>query len=120
IYGLPLPITNTTYLRARAYQDGLLPGPPHSEAYLRLITNVLAFTSTLPVLILDTLGRNVPVSAQHSFVHLSLHEPVNGRTSLTNPPTLTTRGGFRVRGSTSASMPQSGFALQILDEFNEE
>ena len=120
VYDTALLITNTTSLRARAYQEGLLPGPPRSEAYLRLFPNVLDFTSTLPVLVMDTLGKPAPVSGALSFVHLSVHEPVQGKTSLTNPPTLTTRAGFRVRGSTSAGMPQQGFAVELLDEFNEE
>ena len=119
-YSGPLPITNTAHVRARAYQPSLLPGPPASAAYLRLFTNVTGFSSDLPLLILDTLGRDELVTARGSFVHLSLHEPVNARASLTNPPTLTTRAGFRVRGSTSAGMPQSGFAVEFLDEFNQE
>ncbi len=120
VYDTPLFITNSVHLRARAYQDGLLPGPPRSEAYVELLTNVLGFSSTLPVLVMDTFGRNLPTSAQDSFVHLSLHEPINGKTSLTNPPTLTTRAGFRVRGSTSSGFRQSPFAVEFLDEFNEE
>jgi hypothetical protein len=119
IYATPLLITNTAHLRARAYQDGLLPGPPASVAYLELFTNVLGFTSTLPLLIMDTFGKDVPVSAQESFVHLSFFEPINGRTSLTNPPVFTTRGGFRIRGSSSSGLPQSSFAVEFLDEFNE-
>ena len=119
-YGGPLRITNTTHLRARVYQDGLFPGPPHSEAYLQLMTNALDFTSTLPVLVMDTFGKNVPTSSQGAFVQLSFYEPLHGKTSLTNPPALTTRGGFHTRGSTSAGMPQSGYAVQFLDEFNQE
>jgi len=120
IYSTPLLITNTAHVRGRAYQDGLLPGPPSSVAYLRLFTNVLEFTSTLPLLVMDTFGKDVPVSAQESFAHLSFFEPVNGRTSLTNPPAFTTRGGFRVRGSSSSGLPQSSFAMKLLDEFNDE
>jgi len=120
VYSAALRITNTTQLRARAFKEGLLPGPPHSEAYLNLFTNVLEFTSTLPLLVMDTFGKDVPVSESRTFVHLSLHEPVNGRASLTNAPTLTTRAGYRVRGSTSSGMPQQGFAMEFVDEFNQE
>ena len=119
-YTAPLVITNTTHLRARAYQAGLLPGPPRSEAYLRLSTNVLGFTSTLPVLIMDTFGKDVPVAAHANFVRLSVFEPVKGKTSLTNAPVLTTRGGFRARGSSSLGMAQQSFAVQFMDEFNQD
>ncbi len=120
VYTVPFLITNSAHIRARAYGDGLLPGPPQSGAYLKLLTNVLEFTSTLPVLVMETFGQNLPTSAHDSFVHLCLHEPVNGKTSLTNPPTLTTRAGFHVRGSTSSGFPQSPYAVEFLDEFNEE
>ena len=99
---------------------GLLPGPPHSEGYIKLSTNVLGFSPSLPVLVMDTFGINSAVSTHGSFVHLSLYEPVNGRTSLTNPPTLRTRAAFHVRGSTTSTLPQAPFALKLLDEFNEE
>jgi hypothetical protein len=119
-YATPLLVTNTAYIRARAYAEGSLPGPPRGEAYLQLFTNVVNFTSTLPVLVMDTFGRNVPTSPGDAFVHLSLYEPITGKTSLTNPPTLTTRAGFHVRGSTSSGFPQSPFAVEFLDEFNDE
>jgi hypothetical protein len=120
VYAGPFAITNTTHLRARAYQAGQLPGPPTSVVFLKLSTNAAAFSSTLPMLVMDTFGRSVPVSAQESFVHLSFFEPVNGRTSLTNPPTLSTRAGHRIRGSSSSGMPQSSFAVTFLDEFNDD
>ncbi|HEY0550194.1 MAG TPA: CotH kinase family protein, partial [Verrucomicrobiae bacterium] len=120
VYETPFIITNSAHIRARAYQDGLLPGPPRGEGYLKLLTNVLDFTSTLPVLVMETFGRNLPTSAHDWFVYLSLHEPIDGKTSLTNPPTLTTRAGFHVRGSTSSGFPQTPYALEFLDEFNEE
>jgi hypothetical protein len=120
VYAAPLLITNTAHVRARAYREGLLPGPPQSAAYLHLFTNVVGFTSTLPLVVMETFGREMPASTHGSFVHLSLFEPLNGKTSLTNAPVLTTRAGFRVRGSTSAGFPQSGYAVQFVDEFNEE
>jgi hypothetical protein len=120
LYDAPLAITNSTHLRARAFSPGLLPGPPASAAYTRLSTGVPEFTSTLPVLVMNTFGMHTPVSSQDRFVHLTLYEPVNGKTSLTNAPTLTTRAGFHVRGSTSSGFPQSPFSVELLDEFNEE
>ncbi len=119
-YAAPLVITNSAYVRARAYREGLLPGPPRSEAFLMLNTNVAGFTSTLPVLVMDTFGRDTPVSTRSLFAQLSFFEPVNGRTSLTNAPTLVTRSGFHMRGSSSMGMPQASFAMQFLDEFNQE
>ncbi|MEN9576433.1 MAG: hypothetical protein RL514_4288 [Verrucomicrobiota bacterium] len=120
VYAAPLSITNTTHLRTRAFQTGLLPGEPHSEVYLRLATNALAFTSSLPLLILHSRSSNVPGPGQNAPVQLSFYGPVNGVASLTNAPTLTTRGGFHTRGSSSAGMPQQSYAVHFHDEFDEE
>src|SRR5262249_28453147 len=120
IYRGPILLTNTTCVRARIYQDGLLPGPARGETYILLATNLWRFTSNLPMLVMDNLGSDRAASSRSTLVHLSFYEPNGGRTSLTNPPGLTTRGGFHVRGSTSARMPQQGFAMQFLDEFNHE
>ncbi len=120
VYETPLLITNTTHVRARAFHEKLLPGPPTSEAYVKLATNVLAFSSTLPVLMVETFGQNASVSPGEAFARLSLHEPIHGKTSLTNPPTLVTRAGIHVRGSTSSGFPQTPFAIEMLDEFNDE
>lgn len=119
-YSGPLEITNSTCVRARAYRDGGLPGPPASAAYLRVATNLHSFSSALPILVLDTFGQQHPVSTRATVAHLSVFEPVRGRSALTNRPALTTRVGHRVRGSTSSGMPQSGFAIEFVDEFNSE
>ena len=118
VYREPLLLTNTTSVRARAYQDGLLPGPPESEVYLLLATNVLKFKSNLPVVVMNTAGINLPTFLRSSY--LSFYEPVDGKTSLEGRPSLVTRGSFHVRGSSSAGMPQPSFALEFLDEFNED
>jgi hypothetical protein len=120
VYESPLEITNTTHLRVRTYEEGRLPGQPASAVYLRLDPAVVQFTSTLPVLVFDSFGRNLPVSTRATFAHLSVFAPVDGQTALTNRPVLTTRTAQRVRGSTSSGMPQPGYAIEFVDEFNGE
>jgi len=116
----PLLITNSVQIRARAYEEHLLPGPPQSETYLLLETNIQTLASSLPLLVMDSFGADVPTSARSSFVHLSFFEPVNGKTSLTNAPALSTRGGYHSRGSSTAGLPQTSYAVQFLDEFDQE
>jgi hypothetical protein len=119
-YTAPLRLTNSTLLRVRAYQDGRLPGPPATAAYPAVDTNAAAFSSPLPLLVLDTLGQRQVVSARQHFVHVSVQVPEGGRSRLTHEPALALRAGIRQRGSTSGGMPQPGFALEFLDEFNQE
>jgi hypothetical protein len=113
-------VTNSVHVRARAYEEGLLPGPPHSESYLLVGSNLQTFTSNLPLLVLDTLGQDPASSWAESSAHLTVFEPVNGRTFLTNRPSLTTRVAYHARGSSTMDLPKSSFALRLLDDFNEE
>lgn len=123
-YSGPIPITNTVQVRARAYQPGLLPGSPSSETYLRLTNDpaqLASFTSTLPIVVMTTFkAGNISASANNTPIHFSLFEPQNGRTTLLSPPTLATRGGAKTRGSSTGGQPQSNFAIEGWDEFNQD
>lgn len=118
-YREALTITNSVQVRARAFQQGLLSGPPHSEHYLRLHNTAREFTSKLPILVMDTMGHSSQ-TRHGSTVSLMFFEPSNGKTSLTNRPALATRGSFHMRGSTSSRMPQPGFAMHFVDEYNDD
>lgn len=118
VYREPLEVTNTTAVRARAYADGLLPGPPQSEVYLSLTSDARKFRSNLPLLVMNIIGMHGPPSSRSSY--LSFYEPADGKSSLEGPPALVTRGGFHVRGSSTADMPQPSLAMEFLDEFDDD
>lgn len=118
LYLKPLVITNSAQVRARAFGEGLLPGPPRSEAYLLLHTNLLGFKSDLPVMVIHTLGKGTISGSTYTLASVACFEPVNGRTSLTNPPVLMTRAGLQMRGSSTSGLPKASFKLECRDEFN--
>lgn len=118
IYREPIQITNSAVIRARAYQDGLLPGPPESAVYTWLEAEVQKFRSNLPVLVARVIGVEGPASAQSAY--LSFYAPVDGKTSLENPPALVTRGDVHPRGSSTMRMPQPSLAVEFRDEFNDD
>ena len=125
LYTAPLQITNTAQVRARAFprQAGFFPGPPHTESYVKISSAAAAFTSDLPVMLFHNLAGgplSASASSQSQSVIVMLFEPVNGLTSLTNPPTLVTRAGFNIRGSSTAGLPQYNLALEIWDEYNQD
>ena len=122
LYTSPLLIANTVQVRARTFprQAGFFPGAPHTESYVSISAAAATFTSDLPVILLHNLaGGTIPQTTDQNVI-VMLFEPVNGRTSLTNPPTLVMRAGFNIRGSTSAGFPQSPFALELWDEYNQD
>jgi hypothetical protein len=118
VYVAAIRITNSVQVRARTFQDGLLPGPPRTETFLLLSNNLVNFTSDLPVVILHSLGKGAPTASRQTSVHLSVYEPVQGVTSLTNAPTFVTRSAIKIRGSSTEGLPKSSFALEFWDEFN--
>ncbi len=125
LYMSPIPITGTVQVRARAFprQAGLWPGAPHTESYIKITAAAAQFTSDRPVILLHNLAGgalSASASPQNQNVIVMSFEPVNGRTSLTNPPTLVARGGFNIRGSSTAGLPQYNLALELWDEYNQD
>ena len=125
LYTGPIQITNTAQVRARAFprQAGFWPGAPQTESYVMLSSDAAAFTSDLPIILLHNLAGGALSSSapsENQSVIVMLFAPVNGCASMTNPPVLVTRGGFNIRGSTTASLPQYNLALEIWDEYNQD
>src|SRR5262249_28836112 len=113
LYTNPIPITNTTAVRTRAFAPGLLPGPITTKNYIELAnqTNVLNFNSDLPIMILHDYGQGVlpATSSAKRYVLVQTFETPCGRSSMTNAPTLSLRGSFHTRGS-STIVPSSSKA----------
>jgi hypothetical protein len=116
IYVLPIQITNSALVLARSFEDGLLPGPVRSENFA-FFAGMQNFTSTLPIVVIQTIGR-APVSATQTTSEFTIFEPRNGVTTFTNPPTMILRGGVHLRGSSTLGLPKASFAVELWDEFN--
>jgi hypothetical protein len=117
----PLAITNSVQVRARAFAPGLLPGPMHSESYIQITQDVANISSDLPAVVIYDFGAGtVPIDPgdPEQFANFSFYEPVNGTTWLTNAPTLSSRGGFHVRGSSTRYQPKQAWAVKFWDELN--
>lgn len=117
IYSGPIQITNTMQVRARAYEPGLLPGPPRSESFVMLASAVVNFTSDLPIVILHNYGRGSVPATGEQFVMMQVFEPKHGVASMTNAPDTSQRARFRLRGSSTQGIPKGSFALETWDEF---
>ncbi len=100
----PLSLTSTTLLKAAAFRDGHLPGPAAQEAYLFADPSLAAFSSNLPVLVIDTFGTTLP-REDPSFKDAAFvaFDPATdtGRTSLAAPASENGASGIQVRGESS-------------------
>lgn len=124
-YTGPISITASRQIRARAFLPAALPGSSRTEGFVKLATSEANFSSDLPVVILSTFGEGAPPESGSTIrkdVFMLIYEPdpVTGRTTLDSTPTVTTRGGFRKRGSSSAGFPKYGMSLETWDENNDD
>ncbi|HEY4951970.1 MAG TPA: CotH kinase family protein [Verrucomicrobiae bacterium] len=122
IYTSPISITGSVQVRARSFTSGLMPGPLHSESYIQFVSSA---RSAMPAIVIYNFNAgSVPtddtVGATDQFVNLSIYEPHNGITSLTNAPTLTARAGIHVHGSSTESLPKQAFSVHFWDDLNND
>ncbi len=113
-------ISSSTLVRARAFENGLTPGPVGEEGYIRLSSNAQSFSSDIPVVIMERFSGGASASNGKAFTFFAFFEPdpASGRTTLNRPYDLGTRGGWKVRGSSSSGFPKKAFSIEAWDEFN--
>ena len=123
LYSSPLTLSTTTMIRARAIEasGGFAPGLTRSETYVKLGTAAAAFTSNLPVVLVDDFSAGKPNTDQPMFWTVFTPDAATAnRTALTNVPVIATRGRMVVRGSSSAGWPKYSLNLEAWDEANED
>ncbi len=123
LYTVPLTISTTTMIRARAIETtpGFAPGLVHSETYVKLGAAAATFTSNLPVVVVDNFGAGKPNADTPMFwTMFTPNAATANRTALTNAPALATRGRMVVRGSSSAGWLKYSMNIEAWDEANED
>ena len=121
-YSAPLRFTNLAVrVRARAFAPGQLPGELRGETFLPLSATVANFRSDLPVMLIHDFGQGRPPANTRIFAHMQLFEPdTNGVTRLTTAPTLATRAGISVRGSSTEGIPKASYRVEFRDEWDND
>ena len=118
--GSPITISSSTLLRARAFETELTPGAVAEEGYIRLSSNADTFSSDIPVIIMERFSGGPSAANGKTFTFFAFFEPDpgTGRTTLNRPYTLGTRGGWKVRGSSSAGFAKKAFSIEAWNELN--
>ena len=87
VYSGPILLTNSTLVRAKVFAKGSPASPIAAEFYTLLDSDVIDFSSNLPLVILDSFGSNVvhdsSVQAGVQFI-----DPERGRARLADPAHL--------------------------------
>src|SRR5678815_833277 len=124
LYTGPIAISTSKLIRAAVFNPAnSQKGRTTTAQYLLLETgatnNTSNFTSSLPIMVLDDHGAGQPVdsnSGTQTTTMVQIFEPVSGAASLAATPSLFSRSGTRIRGSSSAGFPKKSYALEMQDE----
>lgn len=111
-YSAPIPLTNSTLLRARTFASGSAASAVAGEIYTLLDPDLSDFNSNLPLVLIDSFGTNIahewPVPACVQFF-----DPGATRARLTAAPQLSHTCLVHVRGRASLRYPKNSFSLKI-------
>jgi hypothetical protein len=129
LYTTPIAVNASLNLRARLFHPDHLPSRAPSRVFVFLATDLHAdynssgqpFSSNLPVLVLDSFGRNIDNLSNPNndrpfrFTQAALYDPDpgTGRTSLGAAPTAVHRAATHVRGQSSSGLPQRPYSLEF-------
>ncbi|MEC8906559.1 MAG: CotH kinase family protein, partial [Verrucomicrobiota bacterium] len=120
--GSTITLGSSTLLRARSFEEGLTAGPVSESGYIRLSTDAQNFSSDLPVIIMERFSNGGTTAANgKTFTFFAFFEPdpQTGRTRLNGPYSIGTRGGWKVRGSSSSGFSKKAFSIEAWNELNQ-
>ncbi|MDA3881806.1 MAG: lamin tail domain-containing protein [Bacteroidales bacterium] len=131
-YTQPIQISQTTMVSAVSYLNGTPDEYVSRVGFIFPSQDIQNFTSDVPILLVENFGQGaIPAPTgdvfsgggdlvPKQFVVAALYEPENGRTSLQSTPTISTNGGIKVRGSSSASFDKKSYGFDSWNTFSEE
>jgi hypothetical protein len=114
-YSSPINISESTLLKAKVFGSGSASSPTATETYSFMEPGLAAFTSNLPLIVLDTFGERVPygqkIPVGARFVGAKI-----GSNSLLGLPDFEGLGELNVRGHTSLRFPKHSYHFQTKQE----
>jgi hypothetical protein len=119
LYDAPISISETVQVRAIAVLPGMGQSMIRSKSYIEVSRQTRDFSSNLPIVVLENYrsGRPPQNAKQASF--MMLFEPGESRSGFGKAPTLATRSGIKVRGSSTAGRPKPSLSLEAWNEYDQ-
>ncbi|UCF42461.1 MAG: lamin tail domain-containing protein [Planctomycetota bacterium] len=105
LYTGPFTISSTTWVRARAYESGLVAGPIVSKPYIKIDSDLQNFYSNLPIVIVESFGQNIDDLdwSHHPMLLVTIDtDEITGQAAITDPADYAGYGGIHLRGGSSA------------------
>jgi len=122
-YTAPIHVDSLTTILAKAFKPGLQPSATRIETYIFVRPDVAPFNSNLPIVVVDTLGVDIPNDrVLKTYVDCRVviidTDGVTGRAVITGPEHFEGWGQIRRRGESTYG--QGHYALEIQDEYNND
>ncbi|MHC4690797.1 MAG: CotH kinase family protein, partial [Planctomycetota bacterium] len=118
-YTGPISITETTWLRARAYEPGFSPSPINSKTYIEVEGSLATFNSNIPIVIIDSFGYDLDDNNRDyhpvSMIIIETDE-VTGTANMLDPADFAGIGGMHMRGESSQWFHKKQYKLETWDE----
>jgi hypothetical protein len=115
VYTQPIPLTQTTVVRARTFAAGLHPSGVVTESFTLLEDSAATFTSNLPLLIINPFGQFLSANSR-AMVSVRFIDTVKGRSSLTGTADFDGRASANIRGFSTLRQPKNSLTLRLKDE----
>lgn len=110
-----LRLTGTTQVRTRVFDGSKAVGPVLSQTYTIIEKDLENFTSNLPIVILNTFGKEIlrdpKVKSSVRFI-----DEKNGQSVITAEPDFDGRGELNLRGHSSLRYLKRSFSLKTRDD----
>jgi hypothetical protein len=125
VYAGPITISQTAEIRARALAPGKSLGPVASRSYVAIDAALASFSSSLPLVVLETFGNggDNPIDISHTefsyAASLFIDVGVDGEARWANKPDYAGRSGIHIRGQRTANpevSPKQPFSVELRDE----
>ncbi len=114
IYTSPIAVSSSTVIQARVFQTGLLPSAIVVQTYNLLGTTAAGFSSNLPLLIVNTSGRDIVAESRTPATVVAI-EPVRGRAGMVTPPVHQGNCQVELRGQSSLGFPKQAYTMELND-----
>lgn len=117
-YTAPIRMTGSVTVRAAAFRGGQT-SEVASHTYNRLSAEVAAFTSDLPLIIVNAYNQQITPDVRVPAAITLLNDKTDGRYSFPGENPLYSRMEINKRGSSSLMFPKNMFGLSLRDEEDE-
>ncbi len=116
IYSSPIPISETTTVKAAFFFNNGNVSVIKTERFVEMTSSMANASSDIPMVLIHTYNQVLNDSTEQT-TFISIIEPNNnGRANGDDPPSIASRAGMRIRGSSSSSFPKKQWRVEFQNE----